>query len=204
MQAVINLSDLDVRNGIYSYEDYLTWRFTEAVEVIKGKILQMAAPSRRHQHISWHLTLAVGNHFKRHSCKAFAAPFDVRLYDSRKSAQANKEVLSVVQPDICIICDATKLDDRGCLGSPDLVVEILSPGNSSKEMKLKKSLYEENGIREYWIFDPEHETAFQFHLTEENVYSPATIYVNDDILNCVIFPDLKIDLQEIFEPSEQL
>jgi len=201
MKTVLNLSDLDVANGVYSYADYLTWKFDQTVELIKGKILQMSAPSRRHQGISREISALVYDHFRGHRCKFYAAPFDVRLYDKQKSQKANKDVFSVVQPDICIICDLDKLDDKGCLGSPDLVIEILSPGNSSKEMKLKKSLYEENGIREYWIIDPDHENAFQFHLLESGVYSPATIYVDDEILDCVIFPDLKIDLKEIFAAS---
>lgn len=198
MEAVLKYSDLDTINGIYSYADYLSWRFEQAVELIKGKILPMSAPSRKHQRISWQLTLTLGNHFKHHACQAYAAPFDVRLYDKQKSALVNKDVLTVVQPDICIICDLEKLDDKGCLGSPDLVVEILSPGNSSKEMKLKKALYEENGIREYWIIDPEHETAFQFHLLENGLYSPASIYASDDTFESVIFPNLFVDLNEIF------
>ncbi len=198
MDKIISLDQLDLANGLYSYADYLTWKFEQTVELIKGKILPMAAPSRKHQDTSWQLTLTIGNHFAKHNCRAYAAPFDVRLYDKRKSAKANKDVFTVVQPDICIICDLQKLDDKGCLGAPDLVVEILSPGNSAKEMKTKKLLYEENEIREYWIFDPEHQTAFQFHLTEAGVYSPATIYVNDDILDCVIFPDLKINMKDIF------
>jgi len=198
MGDIVSLDQLDLANGLYTYADYLTWKFEQTVELIKGKILPMAAPSRKHQDISRELNGLFYEHFKRHSCRFYAAPFDVRLYDKRKSAKVNKEVFSVVQPDICIICDRQKLDDKGCLGAPDLVVEILSPGNSSKEMKTKKLLYEESEIREYWIFDPEHETAFQFHLTETGVYSPATIYVNDDILDCVIFPDLKIDMKEVF------
>jgi Uma2 family endonuclease len=201
MSDIISLSQLDVNNGIYSYADYLTWKFDQTVELIKGRVLQMSGPSRRHQGISWYLNGKFFNHFAKHPCKAYAAPFDVRLYDSRKSAKANKDVLSVVQPDICIICDLSKLDDKGCFGSPDLVIEILSPGNSSKEMKLKKALYEESGVREYWIIDPEHENAFQFHLLENGLFSQATIYVDDETLNCVIFPDLKIDLREVFNAS---
>jgi Uma2 family endonuclease len=141
----------------------------------------------------------VYNHCKEHPCHAYTAPFDVRLYDKQKSAKANKDIFSVVQPDLCVICDLEKLDERGCLGAPDLVVEILSRGNSTKEMKTKKQLYEESGIREYWIFDPEHECAFQFYLTEAGVYSPPTIYVKEDVLNCFVFPDLKISLEEIFQ-----
>jgi Uma2 family endonuclease len=200
MENIVSLSQLDLVNGVYSYADYLTWQFEQTVELIKGKVFPMSAPSRKHQSVSWQLTLAIGNHFAKHTCKAFAAPFDVRLYDKRKSAKANKDVYTVVQPDICIICDLDKLDDKGCLGAPDLVVEILSPGNSSKEMRTKKLLYEENGIQEYWIIDPEHENAFQFHLTGDGVYSPASIYVNDDTFNSVIFPILTIDLNEVFKP----
>lgn len=198
MKEIVSLDQLDVVNGRYTYADYLTWKFEQAIELIRGKILAMSAPSRHHQRISWLLSGKVYTHFKNHPCHAYTAPFDVRLYDKRKSAKANKDIYSVVQPDLCVICDLEKLDDRGCLGAPDLVVEILSRGNSTKEMKIKKQLYEESGIREYWILDPEHECAFQFHLTEAGAYSPATIYVKEDAVNCVVFPDLKVPLEEIF------
>jgi Uma2 family endonuclease len=198
MSEITSLSQLDL-NGTYSYADYLTWKFEEALELIKGKIIPMSAPSRRHQVISWQLTVSIGTHFKHHDCQAFAAPFDVRLYDKRKSVKANQDVLTVVQPDICIICDESKLDDKGCIGAPDLVIEILSPGNSSKEMRTKKELYEENGILEYLIFDPEHETVHQFNLLESGVYSSPVIYINEDTMTSVVFPDLHIDLMEIFK-----
>jgi Uma2 family endonuclease len=133
------------------------------------------------------------------SRRLYDAPFDVRLLDKRKSDKANKEVYTVIQPDVCIICDAEKLDDKGCIGAPDLIVEILSPGNSQKEMRTKKLLYEENMVREYWIVDPEHENVFQFLLTKEGNYSPATIYVYDEQLECAIFPDLTLDLKAVFQ-----
>ncbi len=198
MSEITSLSQLDL-NGHYSYADYLGWQFDQAIEIIKGKILPMAAPSTKHQRISRVLNGVFYNYFQKNPCEFFAAPFDVRLLDRHKSAKANKDVFTVVQPDICVICDDSKLDEKGCLGSPDLVIEILSPGNSNKEMRLKKSLYEENEIREYWIVDPEHETVHQFHLTEEGIYSPATIYINEDFLDGVIFPDLKIELMEVFK-----
>ena len=197
MEKIDNLSQLDL-NGIYTYADYLTWQFEQAVELIKGKILPMAAPSRRHQTISREIHGILYNFFQKAPCEFFAAPFDVRLYDKKKSIKANKDVYTVVQPDLCIICDEAKLDDKGCIGAPDLIVEILSPGNSAKEMRTKKDLYAETGVREYWIIDPEHENAFQFLLGSKNMYSPPTIYINEDILNCSIFPDLKIDLKKVF------
>ncbi len=198
MSHIINIEQLDLKNGLYTYADYLTWKFEQTVEIIKGKIFPISTPSRKHQEISRELNGIFFEHFKLHKCRFYAAPFDVRLLDKSKSAKANKNIITVVQPDICIVCDLEKLDDKGCLGAPDLVVEILSPGNSTKEMKTKKQLYEENEIREYWIVDPEHECAFQFHLTESGVYSPATIYVKEEVLECVIFPDLKVALEDIF------
>jgi len=198
MDKIVSLSQLDL-NGTYTYADYLTWQFEQTVEIIKGKILLMAAPSRRHQQISRQLNGLFFKHFEKNPCEFYAAPFDVRLLDKRKSDKANKDVYTVVQPDVCIICDVEKLDDEGCIGAPDLIIEILSPGNAQKEMRTKKLLYEENAVREYWIVDPEHENVFQFLLTKEGIYSPATIYVYDEQLNCAIFPDLKLDLREVFQ-----
>jgi Uma2 family endonuclease len=197
MKDITDISQLDL-NGTYSYADYLTWKFEQAVELIKGRILPMAAPSRRHQRISWQLTLLVGNTFKNKQCRAFAAPFDVRLFDKTKSVKANKDVYTVVQPDMCIICDLSKLDDNGCQGAPDMVIEILSPGNSKKEMRIKKSLYEENQIQEYWIVDPERETIHQFVLNEQNLYDAPTYYVSGEIAQCAIFNELLVPLDEVF------
>jgi Uma2 family endonuclease len=197
MEKIDDLSQLDP-NATYTYADYLTWQFEQAVELIKGKILPMAAPSRKHQGISFKLSGLFYNAFEKHDCNVYAAPFDVRLYDKKKSLKANKDVYTVVQPDLCVICDESKLDNKGCIGAPDLIVEILLPGNSAKEMRTKKDLYAETGVREYWIIDPEHENAFQFLLLNDDTYSPATIYINEDILNCSIFPDLKIHLKKVF------
>ena len=197
MKQIDSLSQLDM-NGKYNYADYLTWKFEQAVEIIKGHIMPMAAPSRKHQSISWQLTLMVGNTFMNQKCRAFAAPFDVRLFDKSKSVKANQDVYSVVQPDICIICDVDKLDDKGCQGAPDLVIEILSAGNSKKEMKIKKQLYEENLIREYWIIDPEHETVHQFVLGDNQLYNPPIIYVSEDVVYADIFKELQVPLEKVF------
>lgn len=92
----------------------------------------------------------------------------------------------------------SKLDEQGCNGAPDLTLEILSPGNSKKEMRTKKRLYEENGVQEYWIIDFNYEQAFQFVLNIQGIYEPPIIYVGDEVLDCALFPDLKIDLEELF------
>lgn len=197
MAEITSLSQLDM-NGKYSYADYLTWKFDQTVELIRGHITPMAAPSRKHQGISWQLTMSVGTTFKHQRCKAYAAPFDVRLLDKSKSKKANANVYTVIQPDICIICDEKKLDDKGCIGAPDLVIEILSPGNSKKEMRTKKQLYEENGIREYWIIDPERETVHQFVLEDNGLYSRPMIYVSEEIVYCAIFEELQVPLDDLF------
>ncbi len=143
--AITALSQLDP-NGSYTYADYLTWEFQEYVELIKGHIYKMAAPSRYHQRISSKIHGRLFMFFDNHPCHVYSAPFDVRL--STKGT-ANKAVTTVVQPDICVICDLNKLDKRGCIGAPDLVIEILSPGNTHKEMRQKYEVYEENGVLEF-------------------------------------------------------
>ena len=197
MAVITDFSQLDP-NGVYSYADYLTWKFDQALEIIKGKIFKMAAPSSMHQDISLALTLALGNHFKNHSCKLYIAPFDVRLFDRKKSIKANKDVYTNVQPDLCIICDLTKIDKRGCLGAPDLMIEILSPGNSRREMKIKKELYAETGVREYWVVDPTSETVTRFNFNEEGLTTSTDIFVSDDVMPSLIFPDFILKLVEIF------
>ena len=197
MAVITSLSQLDPQ-GTYSYADYLSWQFDQALELIKGKIFPMSGPSRTHQKISWKLTLAFGSFFKSQPCEAYAAPFDVRLYNRTKSLKADRDVYTVVQPDLCVICDLEKLDERGCLGAPDLVVEILSPGNAAREMKIKKELYGESGVREYWIVDPARETLTRYNLETEGTYGRPLIFVSDETVPSVVFPDLKLDLGELF------
>jgi Uma2 family endonuclease len=195
---ITKLSQLDIINGSYTYADYLTWKIGQAVELIKGKIFELSAPNRKHQAISRNLTLLIGNQFHNHKCRFYAAPFDVRLYNNQKSLKANKDIYSVVQPDLCIICDLEKLDDQGCIGAPDLIIEILSPGNSSKEMKAKKMLYEESGVLEYLIFNPEHFNVLQFVLGTNNQFELGGIFVEEDMFISKIFPELEINLREVF------
>ena len=198
MAIITDFSQLDP-DGVYSYADYLTWKFDQALELIKGKIFKMAAPSIPHQRLSWRLTVIIDNHFKNHRCEAFASPIDVRLFDKKKSVKANKDVFTVVQPDLCIICDKTKIKDNlSCFGAPDLMVEILSPGNSKREMKIKKELYAETGVREYWVVDPDHQTVTRFSFDEAGITTSNEIFFNDDVMPSLIFPDFILKLVEIF------
>ncbi len=110
----------------------------------------------------------------------------------------NGEILTVVQPDLCVICDRTKIDDKGCLGAPDLVVEILSPGNSKKEMNLKFSLYEESGIPEYWVVDSSEKFILIYSL-ENGEYISRKPVADGEILQSIKFPDLKFSTQDLYE-----
>lgn len=194
---ITDIDQLDL-NGTYTYADYLLWRIEERLELIKGKIFKMSpAPSLVHQRISTQLQGTLFNYLKGSSCDLFSAPFDVRLYNDKKSKLAFKDIFTVVQPDLCVICDENKLDEKGCSGAPDLVIEILSPGNSKKEMNEKFDLYEETGVREYWLVEPSENAVYIYVLNESGKYiglKPVTA-----ILQSSIFPDLKINLEEIFD-----
>lgn len=131
---IMQFSDLDLTKT-YTYADYLNWSFDERIELIKGYIFKMSpAPAELHQRISQKVNNALYNYFYGKPCEVYAAPFDVRLV---RKAATDKEITTVVQPDICVICDLSKIDKKGCLGAPDIVVEILSPGNNKTELKNK-------------------------------------------------------------------
>ncbi|MEI6333832.1 MAG: Uma2 family endonuclease [Methylococcaceae bacterium] len=204
MTKTTDFSQLDL-NSTYTYADYLSWQFDDAIELIKGKIMAMSpAPSSEHQSIVTNLGGVLYNFFYKKPCKLFYAPFDVRLYDRKKSIVANIDIYSVVQPDLCVICDKTKIDSKGCLGSPDWVIEILSRGNSKKEMQLKYQLYQESGVKEYWLVYPGEKAVHQFVLNEETEkYQLLAMYSGEDIATPQLFPDCQIDLREVFEDDNE-
>lgn len=190
----MELADLDL-NKIYTYADYYKWRFEERVELIKGRIFKMSpAPNRRHQDLSTHLHVAIYNFLKGQRCKVYAAPFDVRF--PRKSKD-DKDIVTVLQPDICVICDESKLDKRGCIGAPDIVVEILSPGNNAKELKNKYEVYEEAGVKEYWIVSPQDETFLVYTLCDGK-YLSSRARTTGDIITSTVLPGFSLDLTELF------
>lgn len=199
MAKITELSQLDL-NGTYTYADYLTWQLDEALELIKGKIMLMSpAPNANHQRISIRLSALLYNFLKSKTCQPFAAPFDVRLYDKGKSQLANQEIYTVVQPDLCVICDKAKLDTQGCLGAPDWIIEILSKGNSKKEMQIKYTLYQESGVKEYWLIYPVEQAVYQFILDNNTQqYKLFNMYPGDAKASPYLFPELAIDLLEVF------
>lgn len=200
MPTITDLNQLDL-NQTYSYADYITWQFTEAVELIKGKIMLMSpAPTVNHQRIERKLLVAIDNFLKNKKCEIFPAPFDVRLYDRKKSLLASQDIQTVIQPDLCVICRPELLDKQGCNGAPDWIIEILSPGNSKREMKTKYALYEESGVTEYWLVYPEQRAIHQFVLNAQNTYELKAMYTDDDLAIPALFPELAIDVTQLFTP----
>ena len=154
-----------------------------------------AAPRRKHQQVAGELFRRISNFLNQKNCDVYIAPFDVRLPVHSKK---NEEIYTVVQPDICVICDKTKLDDAGCLGAPDLVVEILSPGNNKKELQNKYEVYEESGIQEYWVIQPEEQTLLIYTLINGK-YQASKLFTSGDIISTPILPGFELDLEQVFE-----
>lgn len=191
----MELSDLDI-NKTYTYADYLKWTFDERLELIKGKVFKMSpAPGSMHQRLAHRISLKIGNYLIGKSCEIFFAPFDVRL---PRPSLNDKEIFTVVQPDVCVICDKKKVDDKGCLGAPDIVVEILSPGNNKKELQNKYDVYEEAGVLEYWIIQPLEKTFFKYTL-EDNHFKASRLLTIGDEVTSPILPGFVLSLDELFE-----
>jgi Uma2 family endonuclease len=192
-----NIKQLDLK-GSYTYADYLLWNFKERVELIKGKIFKMSpAPSRSHQEISWLLARQLDKVFHKSTCKMYAAPFDVRLINFKESCSDN-QIITVIQPDLCVVCDTNKLDEKGCIGAPDLIIEIVSPGNSNREMTIKYDLYEENGIKEYWIVNQAEKTILIYVLVEDKYVGIKPI-TEKGKLESPTFPALKFSVKNVFK-----
>ncbi len=183
-------------NERYSYADYLNWFDKKRRELIDGFANLMSAPLRKHQKISMQISMEISYYLKHKKCEIYSAPFDVRL--PKNGETEDDKIYNVVQPDIVVVCDPKKLDRRGCVGAPDLIVEILSPSTSKRDLKDKYFLYEESGVTEYWVAYPEMSSIHVFMLNKNNKYEQKAIYVQDDKISPSMFPDLKIDINEIF------
>ncbi len=193
MPIVKNFSDLDLTKT-YTYSDYLLWQFSERVELIKGFIRKMSpAPSRKHQTISQNLNWKIYSFFENRPCSVFVAPFDVRL-----PIKSSKKDTTVVQPDLCIICDENKLDDKGCNGAPDLIVEILSPNNSKHDVDTKFNLYQESGVKEYWMLEPEERIVLVYTSRNEE-YIGLKPFSEGQIIKSPLFSEMQITVDEVFK-----
>lgn len=174
-------------NG-FTYKDYVNWPEEERWEIIGGEAHSMTpAPSIRHQEISLYLSAHLANFFKGGDGKPFHAPTDVVLDEQ-----------NIVQPDLLVVCDKNKITDKNIQGAPDLVVEILSPATALKDKREKKALYERFGVREYLIFYPMEELVERF-VVADGRYSAAEVFGWDETLPIAIFPELTLNLWEVFD-----
>lgn len=183
--------------GTFSYADYLTWPEDERWELIHGIAYNMSpAPGRNHQLLLGDIFAIIKRRADHHGCQAYVAPFDVRL--STAGNASDQEIETVVQPDISLFCDLTKLDDRGAHGAPDLVVEVLSPSTGYKDQTEKLALYESAGVREYWIVNPDAAYVMVYRLESDGRFGKPDYYRRDDALMSNILGDPPIQLSEMF------
>ena len=195
MYGTLNL-DESIR---YTYADYLTWLDDNRRELINGFIHLMSAPMRVHAWISQKMFKAIDRFIEKNKgkCHIYYAPFDVRLPLDKETA--DNKIYNVVQPDICVVCDLSKLDEKGCLGAPDLIVEVLSPSTLKYDWNYKFNLYETAGVKEYWIVDPKAKVVNIFLLQPDGKYDLGTVYECNQKAPVHIFKGLEIDLNELFE-----
>ena len=201
MNHITDIGQLDL-NKEYSYADYLTWRLKDRIELIAGRIFRMSpAPSSEHQQIVSALHGNFYQYLKKHRCRVFPSPFDVVL------PSASGKLDTVVQPDITVVCDLSKITKRGCLGAPDLVVEVVSKASVKKDLHEKYALYESCGIKEYWLVLPAAPSIVIFALDDSGIYRPSKPLTRGDKIISHSLPGLEIDVDEIFpnvieEPEE--
>jgi Uma2 family endonuclease len=178
----------------YTYADYLEWDEDARYEIIDGKAYMITAPSRIHQEISMALSAMLYNYLEGKPCKVYLAPFSVRLFP-----EADQSDDTVLQPDITVVCDPSKLDDRGCNGAPDFIIEIISPSTVRQDRIVKFNKYREAGVREYWIADPGEKVVTAYTL-KDGQYMAAN-YGDNGPMPVKIFPGCEIDLKTVFAAS---
>lgn len=196
---ITNINQLDFSKQ-YRYSDYLTWAFDDSVELIHGRIFhRLLTPGTLHQSSSSDLHVIIGSYLRGKTCKVFSAPFDVRL-SLPAGQQSADNIDTVVQPDISIICDLSKLDERGCQGAPDWIIEILSKSTAQKDLNEKFNLYQHAGVREYWIVHPNEGTVLPFRLNATGTYEPLrpNPFTSPEAVPVGIFPGFAVDLKEVF------
>jgi len=177
----------------FTYADYKDWELAvgERYELIYGEAFAMAGPNTRHQVIIRELFGQFYVYLQGKPCQVFVAPYDVRLFYEEDESDD-----TVVQPDIMVICDKDKIGPEGCRGAPDLVIEILSPSNTAIEMERKFTLYQEAGVREYWIVDSKN-NILRVHCFQDSAVLTKT-YKSEDTVPVAVLPGFSIELEQVF------
>lgn len=181
----------------YSYADYLTWPEDERWEIIDSIAYMHAAPSPIHQEILVSLLAQLHHCLSGEPCKVYPVPFCVRLMGDEE--KKNQDIKNVVEPDITIVCDKSKIDETGYNGAPDLIIEIISPSSIKMDRLIKFNSYEKAGVKEYWIVEPGGKHVSVFVLQDDQRYGRPETYTEDGEIKVSIFPDLIINLKPVFE-----
>ncbi len=179
----------------YTFADIMEW--DERAEIIEGELTMMSAPSREHQKILMEISRQIANFLEGKTCEVYPAPFDVRLFETAENSP--NDVDTVLEPDISVICDRNKLDEHGCKGAPDLVVEILSRGTLSRDRIVKHSLYSRAGVREYWIVDPLNRSVEVFLPDNRGVLTIDKLYTDEDIVRVNVLSGCFVELNKVFK-----
>lgn len=180
----------------YTFEDVLSWDEGERIEIIGGEAFLMASPSRVHQKISFEISRQLGNFLEGKQCEAYSAPFSVRLFE--KDGDGAKDVDTVVEPDISVVCSKDKLDQYGCKGAPDMVIEILSPSSLRHDRLVKFHLYQRAGVQEYWIVDPENHAVQVFLRDKTGFLCIVEEYGREDAAKSNVLEGCFIELSKVF------
>lgn len=189
-----------IEKEYYTFADCLTWNESDRIEIIYGEAYMMSPPMRIHQDVLVELLSQIRTFLKNKPCKVYPAPFGVRLFE--ESGDKPEDVDTIVEPDITVVCDHKKLDDYGCKGAPDFIIEILSPSNKRHDKITKLNLYERAGVREYWIVDPQDQTVVVYLLNENNSLKATELYTAKDIAKVTVLNGCEIDLSKVFPKSE--
>lgn len=183
-------------DSIYNYGQYCSWPDEDRCELINGVIYGMTpAPSKQHADILGELFFALKNYFSNKPCQVYVAPFDVRLPDSDES---DDQIKTVVQPDILVVCDEKKLDNKGCRGAPDFLIEILSPSTAAKDCIIKRALYEKHGVKEFWTVDPSNRLVTVYVLNNSGQYDAPQIFDDKAVIAVSLFAGFELDMTRVF------
>lgn len=175
---------------LHTYGDYASWPEEMRYELIDGIAYAMGpAPTRLHQEVTGELFRQIADALEGSPCRPYIAPFDVRL---PRASEADADVDTVVQPDISVICEKSRLDERGCRGAPDWIIEVLSSGTASHDQIVKRALYERAGVREYWLVHPL-DKVVTIYLLENSVYGKPAVQELAGTSSATVLPGIAID-----------
>lgn len=193
-------------NERYTYADYLTWGEDVHCELVNGEVYDFASPSNTHQAVLFAIARQIGNYLEGKRCTLMIAPSDVLLF--AKQSDVPDDTDTVVQPDLYVVCDKSKLEGgRGCIGAPDMTLEVASPSTARYDMMGKMSLYAKAGVKEYWVVDPVDQCVKVLCLdVRTHQYSVVGDYTKDDTVRVNVLDDCHVDLSKVFvgepEPPE--